>query len=664
MKWLMTAAAIALSALPHTVLATTWSNFAGLPGGAGNVTGTTTAARLAYPVGCILDSAGSIYMVDNTYKIRKSTAAGVVTIFSDLSTVAMVSGQTVPNYNAQLCAITCDTATNTFYATDRNMHVIWKITSAGVASIFVGAPPTAYGYGAGGYLDGAPNAALFNSPMGLVYTSSGIVVCDTDNSVVRLIPMFFGAPQITSTLAGWAGVPGYWDDTGTLAQFRRPTGIALAGSVFLVVDSDNYVVRKMTSTGIVTTLAGQPGVGGMADGAASVAQFAFAWQQPSQISVDGTGVAACVADGGNNNIRRITISTGLTSTWIGSTTGLTGYADGVINACRFANPCGFVLGPTAANLAYVADTNNSTLRRVPISTRSVTTLNGAPPHPGFVNGTGSAARFQGPNAMVVNSAGIVYVLENNGIRKISTTGVVSNFLLYSDPFFATHSGINGLSVDSAGNIIACSGSSEIYTITPAGVPSVLASGFSSAYSVAVSASGIFVYDLGTNLIYQSVGGGAFNPVSLTGVTLYSSAALAAQPTVAGYYVYCIGKLYQVTGTTATLLAGGGPYGDGVGSAAGFYSYGAPNSIAVNAGTVYVADNRAGTVRQVTSGGVVTTLGGVRGQWGGVAGATAVSRFGSPYGICVTTAGTIYVSDYSIDVNDILTGNNHNIWKGL
>jgi sugar lactone lactonase YvrE len=159
---------------------------------------------------------------------------------------------------------------------------------------------------------------------------------------------------VVSTLAGGAGW-GSVDGPSTLARFGGPTGIAVdrSGNVY-VADTSNNTIRKITS-GFVSTLAGSAGVSGSADGAGSNASFSG----PTGLTTDSTG-NIYVADTWNHTIRKISPS-GLVSTLAGSA-GNPGRADGMGAEARFTGPAG--LTADAAGNIYVADFSNSTIRKV------------------------------------------------------------------------------------------------------------------------------------------------------------------------------------------------------------------------------------------------------------------------------------------------------------
>jgi streptogramin lyase len=168
-----------------------------------------------------------------------------------------------------------------------------------------------------------------------------------------------------STLAGSAGIAGSADGVGASARFNHPTGIAIdgAGNIY-VADTTNNTVRKITATGAVSTIAGLPGVSGNQDGVGSDALF----NSPGGLAVDGYG-NVYVADTGNSTIRKVSAS-GVVTT-IAGLPGIAGLMDGPGNNAWFNQPKGIVLSSNGT--LYVADTGNAAIRAVTLG-GSVTTL--------------------------------------------------------------------------------------------------------------------------------------------------------------------------------------------------------------------------------------------------------------------------------------------------
>lgn len=236
---------------------------------------------------------------------------------------------------------------------------------------------------------------------------------------VSPIPSITAALSVT-TLAGTAGTAGTADATGAAARFRFPLGVAAdsTGAIY-IADTDNHTVRKVTSAGVVTTLAGTAGSSGTADGTGAAARF----NKPASVAVDASG-NVYVADTLNHTIRKVT-STGVVTT-IAGTAGVAGAVNGIGAAASFNGPQGVALNADGTVL-FVADTNNHTIRRIALDTNTVTTFAGSAGVAGTANGTGTAARFRAPTGLAVAANGTVYVadMDNHTVRAITSAGAVT-----------------------------------------------------------------------------------------------------------------------------------------------------------------------------------------------------------------------------------------------
>jgi len=312
-----------------------------------------------------------------------------------------------------------------------------------------------------GYANGTGTGATFDYPAGVAFDNNNLYVCDSANSTIRQISLATG---VVTTIAGQPGVASFQDNTSQPTFFNHPEGIAYDGAGNLyIADSGNNVIRRLQiSSGAVTTIAGNVTVSppGFADGTGTAANFS----NPLGICYDGAG-NLYVADSGNSAIRKVTNITGganagVVQTLAGSPTtstfywpqgvvfanpylyvvdsgydavfqvtatppgvatvlagsGNAGDVDGTGAAAQFNWPEGIATDNT--NL-YIADTLNSTIRQVTISSGAVITLAGQGQVTGSSDGAGNVAKFNHPMRLAVNT-GTIYAADtyNETIRMI------------------------------------------------------------------------------------------------------------------------------------------------------------------------------------------------------------------------------------------------------
>ncbi|SVA25118.1 uncharacterized protein METZ01_LOCUS77972, partial [marine metagenome] len=268
-----------------------------------------------------------------------------------------------------------------------------------------------------GFLDGTGTTAKFRYPTDVAVDASGnIYVADSYNHRIRKIT----PDGVVTTLAG-SGYTGSTDATGILARFNYPSGVAADnnGNVY-VADKNNSRIRKISSAGVVTTLAGSSY--GYYDGTGTDAKFRY----PMDVAVDGSGTVF-VADQNNHLIRKI-LADGTVTTLAGS--GSSGNTNGTGTEASFYSPGGVDVDDNG--IVYVADVNNHRIRKISVS-GVVTTIAGNTP--GFADGTGTQALFYEPYGIAAFGTSHLYVgdYSNQRIRSISldSTGVTTEEVVFA-----------------------------------------------------------------------------------------------------------------------------------------------------------------------------------------------------------------------------------------
>jgi len=309
----------------------TVTTLAGVPGTAGCLDGTGTAARFSAPTALAVDALGDLAVADaQNGVVRRVTPAGLVTTQAG-------TYQVLPS---AVYGLAVDAAGVVYVPGADN--TLLKITPAGAVNALAGVS------GQAGTADGLGPAALFGLPGGVALDGSGnLFVTDTASSTIRKV-----TPGGVVTTVYGSAARGSANGAGRNASFNGPTAIVAdaAGNLY-VADTGNATVRKISPAGQVTTLAGSPGVAGFADGTGGAARFS----RPSGLAVDATGTVF-VADSGNAAIRAIAASGAVT------TVGLTLSGTGASGKGLFPYPLGIAVDGQG-NL-YVTDAKTPGLWQV------------------------------------------------------------------------------------------------------------------------------------------------------------------------------------------------------------------------------------------------------------------------------------------------------------
>jgi len=603
-----------------------------------NANGTSTAALNITVTGTIPAIAPPVAAPVISYASPKTYPAGTaITALSPGNT-----GGAVPaNIYAQISTTTSGMgssagivydASHNLYVADQGSHVIRKVTPTGATSIFAGS-------GIVGFADGSGTAAKFNTPQGLAIDEAGnIYVTDGNNNRIRKIT----PAGVVTTLAG-NGTAGFNDGTSNVALFNNPAGITVDrfGNIY-VCDINNQSIRKVNSSGVVTTLAGN-GTIGLTDGTGSAAAF----YQPRGIVSDYAG-NLYVADQYNNAIRKITPA-GVVTTVAGGTYG---YADGTGTAASFIYPQCVALD--AIGNIYISDTYNYRIRKM-TPAGVVTTIAGGG---SGGDGIGTAGSFGYISGLTYDTEGSLLVTENGDIRKVTLTGYkISEDLptglsfnplngnITGTPLLASAAKNHSISAYNTGGVSTATLNLTVTGSITSIPPVVLAPSISYAGPKSYAA-GAAITSLATVNTGGAVPGGLYSQVTTVVGNLSSPIGIV---TDANHNIYVsdlgLQGIRKITPEgVSTIFAGSGSAGfkDGTGTEASFYN---PRGLAIDAsGNIYVADINNNRIRKITPAGVVSTFAGT-GASGRINGLAASASFYSPYDIEIDRFGNFYVSDY-------------------
>lgn len=492
------------------------------------------------------------------------------------------------------------------------------------------------------------SASVIYLPAPSISYPSSNVNFPVGTAIAPLTPLNVGGAvndyvQVT-TLAG-SGIDGFVNGAGASAQFSGPSGItALSNGTVFVADEGNHLIRRISSTGTVTTLAGG-GAGTFADGTGSGASFYF----PCGVARDNQG-NIIVADKGNNRIRRVTPS-GIVTTIAGN--GSFSFADGLANMASFFSPRG--VATDAQGNIYVADANNHRIRRISPSGQ-VTTLAGSG-IPGLVDGFGGSASFNSPASVALGDSGNLYVSDyaNHRIRRLSPNGQVTTWAgnepACTDGPLAMANFFNpgGMVTDAAGNIyVADAANHRIRKIAPNGTVSTVAGNgvpgfangsgtaatFNTPTDVALDAAGnIYVADAFNHAIRKispSIAGYTVSPSLPPGLSLNpQTGVISGTPTtVTPPVTYLITATNESGSSYFNLTLSVGMGGPTINSLAPAATLCAGGSLTINFTAFGFSANNVFTAQLSNSAGSFaspTTLGTLSGATGGTITTTLASN---------------------------------------
>ena len=584
------------------------------------------AATVYRPSGVAVDGSGNLYIADtDNNRIRRVDRSGTITTIAGTGEQGF-SGDGGAAVAAQLSlpsGVAVDAAGN-LYIADRYNHRIRRVDRFGTIT-------TIAGTGGRGYSgDGGPAvAAQLNSPSDVAVNGNGnLYITDTENHRIRRID----DTGVITTIAG-TGEESYGGDNGpaVAARLDFPAAVVVdvAGNLY-IVDSGNHRIRRVDSTGMITTIAGNGELGFSGDGGPAVAAHLL---YPTGIAVDGAG-NLYVADTDNHRIRRIN-SSGTITTIAG--TGEQGFGgdNGPAVEAQLAGPQGMAVD--GAGNVYIADFGNHRIRRVDGSGTISTIAGTGEQGSSGDGGPAVAAQLNAPNGVAVDGSGNVYIAdtENHRIRRVNVTGTISTFAGTGEggysgdggpPVAAQLHSPRGVAVDGSGNVyIADTENHRIRQVNVTGTISTIA---------------------GTGEGYSGDGGPA------VAAQLHSPSSVAVDGAgnvyVADFFNSRIRRV-DISGTISTIAGTGRRGYSGDGGPAVAAQLHSPSSVAVDgAGNVYVADFFNSRIRRVDISGTISTIAGTgEGGYSGDGGPAVSAQLGDAKGVAVDSAGNLYIADRRI-----------------
>jgi uncharacterized repeat protein (TIGR01451 family) len=505
--------------------------------------------------------------------------------------------------------------------------VVSKVSAAGIIT-------TVAGNGSLGYSgDGGPaTSAGLDRPSGVAVDASGnLYIADDFNERIRKV----STAGIITTVAG-NGSYGYSGDGGpaTSAQLLNPQGVAVdaSGNLYIADTYDNRV-RKVSAAGIITTVAGAGPYGYSGDGGPATSAQLYL---PYAVAVDASG-DVYIADSHNDRIRKVSAA-GIITTAAGNGSCCYAGDGGPATSAQLWSPSGVAVD-TSGDL-YIADAGNNRVRKISAAGVIRTVAgNGTCPNAGFAvecysgdGGAATSAQFSDPSGVAVDASGDLYITDtyNNRVRRVSAAGTITT--------------------------VAGNGS---YGYSGDGGPATSAQlGFPSGVAV----------DAGGNLYIADAGSGRVRKVSAVGIITTVAGGGSAYPTdgapatsvelgVAGVAVDGSGNLYIAGGGVVskvsavgiiTTVAGGGTTGIGDGLPATSAQLYGPQGVAVDAGgNLYIVDTGSNSVRKVSAAtGIITTVAGNYSPgYSGDGGPPTSAQVNRPLGAAADGSGNLYIADY-------------------
>jgi uncharacterized protein YjdB len=557
--------------------------------------GAATAARVSVPLGVVVDASGNVYVADyGNYRVRMISTSGVISTYAGSGSSSFSGdGGAATAAGISPWGLAMDVHGN-LYISDIGNNRVRKVTTGGVIS-------TIAGTGASGFSGdgGAATAAIFDGPTGIAVDSVGnVYLCDESNNRIRKV----STSGTVTTIAG-TGVAGYSGDGGaaTAAEVNYPIGIAIdtAGNIY-IGDQSNHRVRRINTAGTISTFAGSGSGGFSGDGgAATAAEFDY----PTGIAFDAYG-NVYIADPNNSNVRKVNTA-GTISTIAGDE--ISGFSGdgGPATAAEMYNP-NYVAFDASGNL-YISDEGNNRVRKV--------ALGCALPSAGSITGSFTLCGT-GSTTLVDSATGGTWSSSDSTVATVSTSGVVTGVAAGTTTISYTVS-------NSCGTVSA---TASVTVSAPTGGGGII-----------------------TTVAGSSARGYAGDGSAATAGELNFTAGVAVDASGNIYIADASNNRVRKVNTAGVLstFAGDGSYGSsGDGSAATAASLENPQGVAVDgSGNVFIAEGGGNRIRKVNTAGVISTIAGTgTGGYSGDGGSATAAEIWYPEGVAVDGAGNVYIAD--------------------
>lgn len=582
-------------------------------------------ATLSYPAGLAFDRSGNLYVADSeNARIRRVKAGtGVIETIAGTGSWSF-SGDGGPALAADLAlplGLALDADGNLLVA-DAYNHRVRRIDLGTLVITTIAGNGTEASTGDGELA----HLASLNFPVALAVDPGGnLYVAEDRGHRIRRVDRATGR---ISTVAG-TGEAGFSGDGGpaTSARLERPAGLAFdpAGGLF-VSDAGNYRVRRVSTSGVITTWAGSGESGYSGDGGLAAA----ARLSPAGLANDPSGTGLAVVDRENNRVRRVSFDTTTIFTVAGN--GLYGYLGdlGPATSAGLRAPWRVAIGPEGD--LYVADSENGRVRRVGRESRRISTYAGGGSGPD--GGPAESARLDFPVGLAFDSAGNLLIAETwaGRVRKVErSTGLIRTVAgggeLTGDGVPATSARLQsplGICLDSAGNLFVAD----------------------------ADVNRVRKVDAGTGLVSTVAGTGAEGYSGdggpATAATMTSPQDLALDPAGNLHVSTGDGRVRRIdasTGLISTYAGGGSSLGDGGPATQAYLDN--PSGLGFDAaGNLFIADGWGARVRRVDAASrVISTVAGtdIPGFYGD-GGPAAQAGLSLPQGVTVDDTGNVFVAD--------------------